>query len=85
MNQEVFEKQLCNQSSHYEKYRKFSITQRKISHSTTKSTLFAVGKDEWNTKEGTGNSMNNALYVLQYAKRHLLGQSDVKQCKKSST
>jgi len=24
------------------------------------------GKDEWNTKEGTGNSMKNALYVLWY-------------------
>ena len=35
--------------------------------------LFAVSKDEWDTKEDTGKSMKNALYVLQYAKRHLLG------------
>ena len=34
---------------------------------TTKS------KEEWNTKEDTGNSIKNALYVLWYAKRHLLG------------
>ena len=40
---------------------------------TTKSTLFVVSKDEWNTKEDTGKSMKNALYVLWYAKRHLSG------------
>ena len=44
-----------------------------------KSTLFAVRKDEWDTKEDTGKSMKNALYILRYAKRHLLGQSDVQQ------
>ena len=38
-----------------------------------------VSKDEWDTKEDTGKSMKNALYVLRYAKRHLLGQSDVEQ------
>ena len=32
-----------------------------------KSTLFAVSKDEWDTKEDTGKSMKNALYVLRYA------------------
>ena len=51
----------------------------KPSHATTKSTLFAVSKDEWDTKEDTGKSMKNALYVLWYAKRHLSGRSDVKQ------
>jgi len=39
---------------------------------TTKSTLFTVSKDEWDTKEDTDRSMKNALYALQYAKRHLL-------------
>jgi len=29
----------------------------------TKSTLFVVNKDEWDTKEGRGKSMKNALYV----------------------
>jgi len=29
---------------------------------TTKSTLFMVSKDEWDTKEGTGKSIKNALY-----------------------
>ena len=29
---------------------------------------FAVSKDEWDTKEDTGKSMKNALYVLRYVK-----------------
>ena len=44
-----------------------------------KSTPFPVSKDEWNTKKDTGKSMKNALYILRYAKRHLLGRSDVEQ------
>jgi len=40
---------------------------------TTKSTLFMVSKDEWDTKEVPGKSMKNALHVQQYSKRHLLG------------
>ena len=51
----------------------------KISCATTKLTLFSVSKDEWDTKEDTGKSMKNALYVQRYAKRHLLGRSDVEQ------
>ena len=39
----------------------------KPSHATIKLTLFAVNKDEWNTKEDTGKSMKNALCVLHYA------------------
>ena len=48
-------------------------------HAITKLTLFAVTNDEWDTKKHTGKFMINALYVLQYAKRHLLGQSDIEQ------
>ena len=51
----------------------------KPSRARTKSTPFPVSKDEWYTKEDTGKSMKNALYVLRYAKRHLLGRSDVEQ------
>ena len=51
----------------------------KLSCATAKLTLFAVSKDEWDTKEDTGKSMKNTLYVLQYAKRHLSGRSDVEQ------
>ena len=50
----------------------------KPSHACAKSTPFPVSKDEWDTKEDTGKSMN-ALYVLRYAKRHLSGRSDVEQ------
>jgi len=36
-------------------------------------TLFVVKKDEWDTKEGRGKSMKNALRVQWYGKRHLMG------------
>jgi len=32
---------------------------------------FTVSKDEWDTKEGTGKYMKNALHVEQDGKRHL--------------
>ena len=51
----------------------------KPSRATTKLTLFVVSKDEWDTKEDTGKSMKNTLYVLRYAKRYLSGQSNVEQ------
>ena len=51
----------------------------KPSRATTKSILFAINKDEWDTKENTGKSMKNALYVLRYAKRHLSDRSDIEQ------
>ena len=35
----------------------------KPSHATAKLTPFAVSKDEWHTKEETGKSMKNVLYV----------------------
>ena len=38
--------------------------QRKSSRATTKSTLFAVSKDERNTMEDTGMPIKNALYIL---------------------
>ena len=37
----------------------------KPSRATTKSTLFAVSKDDWDTKENTDKSTKNALYVLR--------------------
>ena len=51
----------------------------KPSCATTKLTPFAVSKDEWDTKEDTGKSMKNALYILWYAKRQLLDQNDIEQ------
>ena len=47
--------------------------ERKPSRAIAKSTPFPVSKDEWDTKEDTGKSMKNALYILRYAKRHLSG------------
>jgi len=43
------------------KVQRISIRQKKPSRATTKSTLFTVSKDEWDTKEDTGKSMKNAL------------------------
>ena len=77
-NQELLEKRLCNQNSHYENTDDFRF-EEKPSHARAKSTPFPVSKDEWDTKEDTGKSMKNSLYVLRYAKRHLLGQSNVEQ------
>ena len=51
----------------------------KPSHATAELTLFTVSKDEWDTKDDTGKSMKNVLYVLQYAERHLSGRSNVEQ------
>ena len=53
--------------------------EEKPSRTIAKSTFFTVSKDEWDTKEDTGKSMKNALYVLRYTKRHLSGQSNVEQ------
>ena len=51
----------------------------KPSRATAKLIPFTVSKDEWDTEEDTGKSMQNALYVLQYAKRHLSGRNNVEQ------
>jgi len=35
--------------------------------------IFMLNKDEWDTKEGHGKSMKNALHLQRYGKRHLSG------------
>ena len=45
----------------------------KPSRAIAKSTLFAVSKDEWNTKEDTGKSMKNALKVFWVNLKACLG------------
>ena len=62
VNQELFEKRLCNQGS---QIWTVSVTQRKPSHATTKLTLLTDSKDEWDTKQDTGKSMKNALCILR--------------------
>ena len=66
-NQKLFEKHLCNQNSHYKNMDDFHY-KGKPSRAISKLTLFAVSKDEWDTKEDAGKSMKNALYILWYAK-----------------
>jgi len=36
--------------------------ERKPSHTTTKLTLFAASKDDWDTKEDAGKPIKNVLY-----------------------
>ena len=44
-----------------------SVFSWKPSNATDKSTLFAVSKDEWNTKENTGKFMKKHIVVCQKA------------------
>jgi len=60
--QKLFKKNLCNQSSHYEKHGWFLLLKEAITCYST--TLFTISK-EWDTKEGTGKSMKNALQILR--------------------
>ena len=46
INQELFEKHLCSQSSHYEKHKRFPLLKVVITTS-----LFTINKDEWDTRE----------------------------------
>ena len=46
------------------KYGRFCY-EGKPSCAIAKSTLFAVSKDEWDTKEDSGKAMKNELYILQ--------------------
>ena len=77
-NQEMLEKRLAIRLATKKNTDDFHF-EWKPSHAHAKSTPFLVSKDEWDTKENTGKSMENALYVLWYAKRHLSGRSDVEQ------
>ena len=40
---------------------------------SAKINTFRCQKNKWDTKENTGNSMKNTLYVLWYAEKHLSG------------
>ena len=67
-------------ANYYEKYRQFPLWREAITCYCQIET-FRCQQIEWDIKEGTGKSMKNALYVLQYAKRQLLGQSNIEQWK----
>jgi len=64
-NQQLFKKNFCNQSSHYENYRRFPLQMEAI-------TCLPL-RGEQDTKEGTDKSMKNALHVQRCGKRHLSG------------
>ena len=62
INQELFDKHLCNQSSHYEKYDKFPLRKEVFIHHHQINTLYCQ-KYELDTKEDTGKSMRNTLWL----------------------
>jgi len=70
VNKELFEKNLCNQSSHYEKYGQLRYAKEAI---TCNHQINAFHCQQNNPKEDNGKPLKNALDVLQYAKRHLSG------------
>ena len=49
----------------------------KPSRDTTKLTLFAVSKDDWDTKEDTDKSMKNALYCTYFGMPKGTSQAEV--------
>jgi len=65
-DQELFEKHLCNQGSHCEKYGWFPL--HTGSHHLQPS-----------NQGDTGKSLKNGLDILRYAERHLSGWSDIEQ------
>ena len=66
MNQELFESTSAIKVATMKNMNDFHY-EGKPSHASIKLTLFAVNKVEWDTKEDTGKSTNNTLYVLRYA------------------
>jgi len=77
-NQQLFKKNFCNQSSCCENHGRFPY-KWKPSYAYHKIDTFVVSQDEWDTKEGTGKSMKNALHVQWCGKKYLSGGSDFKQ------
>jgi len=61
-NQQLFKKNFCNQSSHYENYRRFNESHHVP---TTKSTLFVVNKEEWYINEGCATCKSEKVIVFQ--------------------
>jgi len=78
MNQHLFEKNLCSQSSHNENYRQFPLRTEAIM-CIPQSQHFSWYKDEWDTKEGIGKSVKNVLYEQQCPKRYLSDWSNIEQ------
>ena len=67
-NEEQYEKYLCNQTENLD----YRYKCREAIMHYHESTPCDVSKEKWDTKEHKGKSMMCALYILWYAKRHLL-------------
>ena len=84
INQVLFKKHICNESNRYEKYGWFSL--HKGSHHMYHQTDAFCCRQRWmENKENTCKPMKNALYILQYTKRHLLGWSSIEQWKNQAS
>jgi len=68
MNQQLFEKLLCNQINHYERYGQFPLRKEVITCYHQSDTFLLSVKMNGMHREDTGKSMKNALYVLWYVK-----------------
>jgi len=71
--QQLFEKSSEIKVAILQKFRMIFITNGSHHMSATKLMPFVVSKDEYDTEEGTGKSMNNTLHVQWYGKRYLSG------------
>jgi len=79
-NKQLLENNLCNQISHSESHKNFSITNESHHVPITKSILIVVSKDEWDTKEGPGKSIKNVCGMAKgtwHGKRYLASQAEV--------
>ena len=63
MNQELFEKHLCNQGNHYKNVNNFCYPIETITNNHQINT-FGVSKDKWYTKE---SPWKKALYIMWYS------------------
>ena len=84
MNQDLVEKHLCYYGSHYEINRQFPLHNSSWTNQCP-SLCFVHLADSTSVDLVVAHDgfLCNALYVLQYAKRHNLGWSDIEQQKNS--
>ena len=77
-HQELFQKFFYNENNHIiKKIWTVSVLRGSLLCAIARSIPFVVSKDQRNAREDTGKSMKNTLYILRYAKRIPLGQSDI--------
>ena len=81
-NEEQYKKHLCNQFSYYKNMgNKYNSQHRHMEAASHyhELTPCIVSEKNWNTKQDKGKFMICVLYVLQLAKRHISGRSNVEQ------